>query len=200
MSERPRGGSTGQERASQLAPGAWLRLGLLFYGVLAAVAWLWRSGLYGEPLLLSGPGSQVHGVRDVALGLAAGALVVGISGPLSRTGSGRALARSLAAALGRLPVHYCLALALASGIGEELFFRGALQPRVGWLAASVLFAAAHFVPRSSLWVWSLFALGAGLLLGGLFEWTGNLVAPVVAHVAINAINLVRLVRLGREQP
>ncbi len=38
---------------------------------------------------------------------------------------------------------------------------------------------------------SIFAMmiAAGLLLGGLFEWSGNLVAPVVAHAGINAVNL-----------
>ncbi len=32
-----------------------------------------------------------------------------------------------------------------------------------------------------------------LVLGALFESTGNLVAPSVAHVGINAVNLRRLV-------
>ena len=33
----------------------------------------------------------------------------------------------------------------------------------------------------------------GFALGGLFEWTGSLLAPVVAHTAINAVNLPLLV-------
>ncbi len=85
-------------------------------------------------------------------------------------------------------------LALASGIGEEALFRGALQPVVGLWWTSLLFAAAHFVPRRELLLWSVFSLLAGLLLGGLYEATGNLLAPTIAHVVINGVNLNRLVR------
>jgi hypothetical protein len=77
----------------------------------------------------------------------------------------------------------------ASGLAEEAFFRGALQPRVGWLAATLIFAATHFVPAPKLRVWALFALAAGALFGGLFAWTGDLLAPVLAHVLVNALNL-----------
>ena len=198
MESIPLGDESVPPTRSSPTPGAWLRLAVLFYGALAALAWLWRSGFHGEPLLLAGPDAGVDIVSDVVSGLVAAAFVLAASGLLSRTVAGQALSRALAEALGPLPASYCLALALASGIGEEMFFRGALQPRVGWLAASVLFAAVHFLPRRSLWVWSVFALGAGLLLGGLFEWTGNLIAPVIAHVTINGINLVRLTRLGSE--
>ena len=66
--------------------------------------------------------------------------------------------------------------------------------------ASLLFAAAHFVPRRELLPWTAFSLGAGFVLGGLFLATGNLVAPIVAHVAINAVNLNLLVRLDAPAP
>jgi membrane protease YdiL (CAAX protease family) len=32
------------------------------------------------------------------------------------------------------------------------------------------------------------------LFGALFYWTGNLVAPVVAHTIVNGVNLPMLVR------
>jgi membrane protease YdiL (CAAX protease family) len=85
-------------------------------------------------------------------------------------------------------------LALSSGIAEEALFRGALQPVVGLVWASLLFALAHLVPRRELLPWSLFSLAAGFLLGGLYAATGNLVAPIVAHVVVNAANLRRLSR------
>jgi len=133
--------------------------------------------------------------RDGALGLGTGLAVVWLSGELTRrTRMGEALARALARALGSLGLRHCIVLALASGIGEEAFFRGALQPRVGLVAASVLFGLAHFVPRRELWPWSFFSLAAGFLLGGLFAATGNLLAPIVTHVVVNAVNLHLLVR------
>ena len=76
-----------------------------------------------------------------------------------------------------------------SGFAEEAFFRGALQPRVGWLAASVLFGLAHFAPSRALLPWTGFAIVAGGILGGLYAATGNLLAPVLAHALVNALNL-----------
>jgi membrane protease YdiL (CAAX protease family) len=78
-------------------------------------------------------------------------------------------------------------------VAEETFFRGALQPTLGWLPASLIFGLVHFAPRRELLPWTGFALCVGMVLGALFESTGNLVAPIVAHVGINAVNLRRLV-------
>ena len=100
----------------------------------------------------------------------------------------------MARALGPLSVSNAVLLALVSGFAEEVFFRGALQPRVGWLLASLLFGCVHFVPRREFLPWTGFAIGAGLLFGALFVWTGNLLAPVTAHVVVNGVNLPRLVR------
>jgi hypothetical protein len=76
-----------------------------------------------------------------------------------------------------------------SGFAEEAFFRGALQPQVGLVIASLIFGVVHFVPRREFLPWTAFAIAAGFLFGWLFDTTGNLVAPVVAHASINAVNL-----------
>ena len=59
--------------------------------------------------------------------------------------------------------------------------------------ASLVFGLAHFAPNRELLPWTGFAIVAGLLFGVLFWWTGNLIAPVVAHVVVNGINLPLLV-------
>lgn len=186
----------------RLSGPAWVRMGLLFYAAVLAVAILWREGVQGEPLLYASARAAARGVRlgpDLALGLTAAALVVVLSREFTRrTASGELLARTLGRLIGSLTLPECLILALASGVGEEAFFRGALQPRVGLVVASLLFGAAHFIPRRGLVVWSLFSLAAGFLLGGLYAWTGNLLAPVAAHVGINAVNL-RLLTLEYAQ-
>ena len=168
---------------------------LAFYAAFLVVAIVWRIGLQGESLLLASAGDQVRWLRDPLLGLGAGALVIAASDAVTaNTRMGAALARALAAALGPLRTRDCLLLALLSGVAEEALFRGALQPRVGLVWASLLFSLAHLVPRRELLPWSVFSLAAGFLLGGLYAATGNLVAPVVAHFTINAVNLRKLSR------
>ena len=41
-------------------------------------------------------------------------------------------------------------------------------------------------------LWSVYAVAMGFALGGLYDWTGQLVAPIAAHVLVNGINLPRL--------
>lgn len=178
-------------------PARLLRWAAGFYGVLLVLALAWRGLLFGENLLLAPPprGGWGAPLVDFAWGLAAAAGTIALSFWLTRrTRMGEGLARALARVLGPLEWRHCLGLALVSGVAEEAFFRGALQARVGLLVASVLFALAHFVPRRELAPWCGFSFAAGLLLGGLFELTGNLIAPITAHVVINAVNLRLLVR------
>jgi membrane protease YdiL (CAAX protease family) len=173
-------------------------LGLVFYGALAAAGIVWRLGFYGEPILYADAESAARGLRPLRDGVAGVVVALGIiwlsDWTTRRTEWGENLARAMAQSLGRLSVPDALLLALASGLAEEVFFRGALQPRVGWVLASLLFGCVHFVPRREFLPWTGFAIGAGFLFGGLFTWTGNLVAPVVAHVVVNGVNLPLLIR------
>jgi uncharacterized protein len=77
-----------------------------------------------------------------------------------------------------------------SGVGEEAFFRGALQPALGLVATSILFGALHIGPDRRYLAWTLWAIGAGFLFGFLYEWTGGLLAPMSAHVLHNAATLL----------
>jgi membrane protease YdiL (CAAX protease family) len=190
-------GPTGseQERPRQLAPERLVRFAIGFYAAVWLAAFAWRRGLQGSSLWLAAPGARIDLTRDLGAGLLAAGTVIFLSAAMTRrTRAGETLARRLAELVGPLSPAQAWVLALASGIGEEAFFRGALQPVVGLLPASLLFAAAHFVPRRELVLWSLFSLAAGLLLGALYAATGNLLAPTVAHVVVNGVNLNRLVR------
>lgn len=180
------------------AESAFVRFGLLFYGAMMAAALVWRVGFYGESILFASAEAEAQGLRlqrDLLVGLVAGAGVVIASHVMTtRTGWGDRLARGLAESLGPISLPNALLLAMASGLGEELFFRGALQPRVGIVLASILFGAVHFVPRRDMVAWSGFAVTIGLLFGLMFEWTGSVVAPVVAHTVVNGVNLPYLTR------
>lgn len=78
----------------------------------------------------------------------------------------------------------------ANAAGEEFFFRGLIHRRirmgrgvlVGTLMSSAVFAAAHLSPAAAV---SSFI--GGLAYAALFEWTGDLRAPILAHAAHNAI-------------
>lgn len=89
-------------------------------------------------------------------------------------------------------------VALASSLGEEILFRGALVPWIeastasawtGVVASSLLFGVLHQLRGRSRVSWVAFATVVGLLLGGLFRVTGSLLGPILAHALINGVNL-----------
>ncbi len=172
-------------------------MALLFYAVVLLLAAL-LAAWTGHSLLFASPEQAAAGVEwslDPWLGALGAAGVIALSAGLTAaTRWGDALSRELALLLGPLSTRSCVLLAGASGFAEEALFRGALQPQLGFLAASLLFGLAHFVPRRELLPWTAFTLAAGFGLGALYEATGNLVAPVVAHFGVNAVNLRLLTR------
>ncbi len=181
-----------------------VRIGLLFYGVMAIVAILWRTALYNEPIFYSAGEAEAREIAwgaELGLGVLAGGAVVLLSHIMTRaTRWGENLARAMAEALGPISTPDAILLAFASGMAEEMFFRGALQPRVGWVAASLLFGIVHFVPRREFLPWTFFAIAVGFFFGALFDYTGSLVAPILAHSLVNAINLPMLVRRYAPEP
>jgi membrane protease YdiL (CAAX protease family) len=148
---------------------------------------LWAA-LRGFDLRLAGD--------SVALSLALGALT-----PLATVSAGllayrllpalRAIAEELAPRLvdgaGRGSL---LLVSLFSGVGEEVFFRGAVQQEFGLVAASVLFGIVHVGPDRRYLVWTLWAIAAGFLFGFLFDVSGGLLAPILAHATHNAATLL----------
>ncbi len=174
-----------------------------FYLVVAAVAVVWRAWLDGGVPSFEAPADptwQAQGwsrADSLLIGLLSGLGLVIVSRVWStRFASGRALTEAMAQAVGGLTPAGIAMLTLASSVGEELFFRGALQAQWGWVAASLLFGAAHFGPTPGLRAWSVFALIAGGLFGALHEWSGGLSAPILAHAVVNGINLTWLARVS----
>jgi membrane protease YdiL (CAAX protease family) len=81
-------------------------------------------------------------------------------------------------------------VAVFSGVGEETFFRGAVQQEFGLVAASLVFGLVHVGPDRRYLVWTGWAVMAGFLFGILYEITGGLLAPIFAHSAHNAATLL----------
>jgi len=132
---------------------------------------------------------------DLLWGLGAGGALLGLwLAGRTLLPMARELERAIASLLDGLSPPDALALALISGFAEELFFRGAVQGSWGIVAATLLFALLHTGPGRPFLLWTLFALVAGALFGALALQRGNLLAPITAHVLVNAVNLSRLTR------
>jgi membrane protease YdiL (CAAX protease family) len=86
-----------------------------------------------------------------------------------------------------------LVIALAAALGEEVFFRGLVQPGLAnwigpWsalLLTSVLFGAAHWIAPT----YSLLATLAGIYLGGFMLVSGNLLVPMIVHFLYDYVAL-----------
>jgi membrane protease YdiL (CAAX protease family) len=172
------------------------RLAWLFYLCLAIAGSLW-IGLRRGPIPLRLFFDPERWFLDAAVGAAAGLALLGFWEALRRLlPAQRRLEERLGELLGGLTAPQAVALAALSGFAEELFFRGAVQGALGWIAASLLFALLHSGPGPEFRLWTLFAACAGLLFGALMLWRGNLLAPALAHFLVNAVNLHRLRRGG----
>ena len=92
-------------------------------------------------------------------------------------------------------------VSVTAGFGEEVLFRGALQPiaerslgsTTGLIAASLCFALAHAVTRA----YFLFALAVGLYLGWIAHTFDELVTPIAVHALYDFVALVVLQRSVR---
>jgi membrane protease YdiL (CAAX protease family) len=87
-------------------------------------------------------------------------------------------------------------VSIAAGLGEEIFFRAALQELTGIFPASALFALAHMgvVKKvSSLIALALFVFGMGLALGLVYERAG-LFAAIIMHAVYDATVLLTMSR------
>ena len=90
------------------------------------------------------------------------------------------------------PIILILTTVIIGPIAEELTFRGLVQRRARvWLkpgtaivVSSLIFGLAHMNM-----IQLIYAFGIGLLLGYLYEKSGNLIAPILAHMAANAVTI-----------
>lgn len=159
-----------------------VRLAAVFYGALIVAAALW-NGLRGRDFLLAGspPAAVLVGVLTAAGTVSLGALVYRLVPAVRRISD--ELAPALVDGASRRDL---VLVSVFSGVGEEAFFRGAVQPEFGLVVASLLFGALHVGPDRRYLIWTAWAVLAGFLFGALYELTGGLLAPVTAHVLHNA--------------
>lgn len=174
----------------RLSAPAWSALA---YSALVVVAFaialvLGRSPLARDPWL---PTSGVEAAfASLVLGLSIAALTLLATRALgARTKWARALEAELHPIVRGQTDGALSVMALASGIGEEIFFRGLLSPWIGVILSSLAFGAVHQVRGPGRIGWMASAAALGLAFALVFGATGSLLGPVVGHTLINFWNL-----------
>jgi membrane protease YdiL (CAAX protease family) len=160
------------------------------YSALGAAAIGWGA-LRGDPDVYRLPSSTAARLAVSPLvGVAFGLAVVFLSRvAVHRFDWARVLHREFHALVHELSAREIFSLAVASSIGEELFFRGALLPAVGLFPSSLLFALLHVRPQRRFLPWTAMSLILGVAMGIMFIQLGDLGGPIAAHFTINLINL-----------
>jgi uncharacterized protein len=102
---------------------------------------------------------------------------------------------------GKCSIFQLAMISIVAGIGEELLFRGVVQPvLIGWIgavagvaAASVIFGLMHAITPT----YAILATAVGAYLGWLMLATSGLVAPIIAHSLYDFVALVYLTKSQR---
>jgi membrane protease YdiL (CAAX protease family) len=165
------------------------------YGPLAALgaalAWLLHGQVFGAPAgprLSSDPSSSALQGMVLAL-LVTLATVLSTRWLVRHTRWARRLHKTLRGHLLGATPQRLVVLAGSSALAEELVFRAALLPTIGVFASSLVFGLLHVSSRETYFGWMLWASLMGLVFAALFVYSGTLLAPIVAHAAINYGNM-----------
>jgi len=95
-------------------------------------------------------------------------------------------------------LYYLPVVILLNAPAEELLFRGVVQGLIrraygvvpGILGAAAIFGLVHYsalVASGSAGAYIVIALGSGIVLGILYEYTENLLVPIVVHASWNCL-------------
>jgi len=170
----------------------------LFFGIettlaLAGALWMWLAGY--KPIARPNP------LGEALLALFGYALLLGLDKLAEKTFAAayadlERLMQSIGNVLKHSGVNYnhVILLALASAVGEEVWFRGAIlnffNNGLGEYAAvplqAAIFAAGHPAPGKAGRFYFLWAFVAGVVFGWLYLFSGSLMPGILAHFLYNA--------------
>lgn len=156
---------------------------------LLGVGWLTRHGLKGT---LERLGVKKPKQRDIGLSIAflailfAIVMVVSLTGKILGQGNDSLDTKGdpTVEALGGVTVITAIIFALGAGIGEEMIFRGALQPRFGIILTSAVFALIHIQYFNPISIISLFAISIAFCYE---RRMANTTACIITHSAYDLI-------------
>ncbi|MCB9870226.1 MAG: CPBP family intramembrane metalloprotease [Planctomycetes bacterium] len=160
--------------------------GLMFFAAVLWLHWGARPGRLAE-LAVGERGVVAATASGAALGLTAAGLLAVAGRYLAPI---RELEKNIREAMGELTEAEIVAIAVVSAVGEETFFRGALQEWVGPYWAAAVFGLLH--TGSGMRIWTVIAGALGLAFGLLVDAGLGLLSAAVAHALINYLSLRRM--------
>jgi len=164
----------------------------IIYGVMALIG-LAGMGLVWDSLekATTLPSTSDELISSAVAPLIAAAALLAFSWSFEQWfASWRRLRNFIMQMFGNYSVAALLWMAALSATAEELFFRGALQPLAGVAATSIIFGLLHIGPDRKISAWTIWTIGAGVVLGLLYENTESILAPILAHFTVNAWSLL----------
>lgn len=179
-----------------LTPESLVKKSTIVYGVMAA-AGIFSMAFFHDSLKAAflWPSAPMEMGRIALSGLiAAGVLLVLSYFFEDWFESFRELKSIIMQVLGKVSVPMAIYLSLVTSIGEELMFRGAIQPFAGIFLTSVLFGMLHMGHKGLISAWSIWAFIAGYLLGWMYEETTSMWPPIIAHFGVNMVSILNLRR------
>jgi hypothetical protein len=180
-------------RHAHPSPAPPLSRGALVIGLYAAMSLgaLLIAAARGDPnLFVLGRRATWLLALGPAAGLALGLTLVALTRVTTRRYAwARTLHGSFRDLVGTLSPREIVIVAVASSIGEELLFRGALLPWLGLWAQAGVFALLHVGPGKRFVPWTIASFVLAVAFGLLADATGSLAGPVIAHLTINFLNL-----------
>ena len=100
----------------------------------------------------------------------------------------------------KLREHHIIFISLCAGIGEELLFRGAVQPLIGIWPTALIFVAIHGYLDPRDWRISIYGVYMTCAIAGLGYFTDfiGIFGACLAHAAIDYVLFKYLIRKGNE--
>jgi len=101
----------------------------------------------------------------------------------------------------RLSPWQMLYISLCAGIGEEIFFRGVLQPLMGIWITAIIFVGIHGYLNFMNWrlfIYGAFMTGVIAIIGFFAEYFG-LYTAMISHAAIDMVLLYQMSKLENEE-
>lgn len=176
--------------------GVGMEVGLL--ALAGIVCWVWPLPFDQDPLrtftFLTNFGAVLAGLVS-AVGMFGLGLLMWHSSISVFRQMRQFLMEQMAPAIAQCYVWETILVAIAAGVGEEVLFRGVLQPRIGWIASAILFGLLHAISPT----YVLVAFVMGSLLAWIQIWSGNLWAPIIAHAVYDYWMFLILIQAYRRQ-